>query len=334
MAMQSPHDALFKQVFSVPSEAAAEFCHVLPEAVSREIDWRSLRSEPGSFVDEELRDRHADPLFSATYGSKRVLLYCLLEHKSTLDLWTPLQVLIYTMRIWERHRRESPNLELPAVFTVVVYHGPRPWSGPRELVDLIAVPPSERERFEPYQPRCPFLIDDLAAETPESLRRRRAGVFARVVLFCLKRVRESPDILAELALWGDALRSIAQAPGGVAALTALLSYIMEVRDVPVGRVRQFLRIEVDPTMESPVFTMIDFLKEKFRDEGRQEGLEQGRQEGRNEGQAELFLRLLRARFPDALDRFASRVEQAGDAELATWAERLLKARSLEDVFDA
>ena len=91
-------------------------------------------------------------------------------------------------------------------------------------------------------------------------------------------------------------------------------------------------------MESPVFTMIDFLKEKFREEGREAGREEGRREGfsagRNEGQAELLLRLLHARFGDAVAGHVDRVRTATAADLAIWAERVLSAETLDEVFAA
>ena len=352
--MGSPHDALFKQAFSLPNEAAAEFRHVLPDDVGRDIDWSSLRLQPASFVDDELRDRHADLLFSADYRGSKALLYCLLEHKSSPDRWTPLQVQRYTMRIWERWLRESGSTDLPAVFTVVVHHGSAPWSGPRSLIDLIDVPDGVRDRIAPYQPSCPFVIDDLVGETAESLQRRTPSVLAPLVLFCLQRSRECSNLLAELVQWRAFLRRASRASHGVESLTAIMSYIIEVQHVPMTQVRQFLRVHVDPAMESPVFTMIDFLKEKFREEGREEGREAGREEGReegreagreegrregfsagrNKGQAELLLRLLHARFGDAVAGHVDRVRTATAADLAIWAERVLSAETLDEVFEA
>src|SRR5690606_4592716 len=61
----SPHDALVKRTFSVPANAAGEIRAVLPEALAARIDWESLALEPGSFVDDEGRERHTDLLFSA-----------------------------------------------------------------------------------------------------------------------------------------------------------------------------------------------------------------------------------------------------------------------------
>jgi predicted transposase YdaD len=52
----------------------------LPAAVAARIDWLSLKAEPASFVDERLRDRHADLLYSARLAGRPALPYLLLEH--------------------------------------------------------------------------------------------------------------------------------------------------------------------------------------------------------------------------------------------------------------
>jgi predicted transposase YdaD len=82
---QNPHDALFKHVFSHPKRAAEELRHVLPDRVARHIDWQTLEPLPGSFVDDELRERHADLLYRVRLGGRPAFIYILLEHKSHDD---------------------------------------------------------------------------------------------------------------------------------------------------------------------------------------------------------------------------------------------------------
>ena len=56
--MSTPHDALFKYVFSQPEHAASELLAVLPRELSARLDWTTLKLEPGTFVDPHLTDRH------------------------------------------------------------------------------------------------------------------------------------------------------------------------------------------------------------------------------------------------------------------------------------
>jgi predicted transposase YdaD len=54
--MPGPHDLFARFTFGHPERAAAELHAVLPPHVVSAVDWSSLRREPGSVVDPELRE--------------------------------------------------------------------------------------------------------------------------------------------------------------------------------------------------------------------------------------------------------------------------------------
>jgi predicted transposase YdaD len=66
---------------------------VLPEEVTRHIDWSTLRVEPGSFIDSGDTDRFADLLFSARASGSEAFFYVLFEHQSTVDRFMPPRLL-------------------------------------------------------------------------------------------------------------------------------------------------------------------------------------------------------------------------------------------------
>ena len=66
--------------------------------------------------------------------------------------------------------------------------------------------------------------------------------------------------------------------------------------------------------------------------GRQEGLQEGRQIGRLEGESTLLERLLAKRFGPLDNDLRARLQAASSEQLETWAERLLDAANLSDVF--
>ncbi|HEX5752872.1 MAG TPA: Rpn family recombination-promoting nuclease/putative transposase [Archangium sp.] len=85
--MSGPHDLFARYTFGHPERAAAELRAVLPAHVVSEVDWSSLRREPVSVVDPELRQTESDLLFSARLRSGQpLLLYVLLEHQSSVDV--------------------------------------------------------------------------------------------------------------------------------------------------------------------------------------------------------------------------------------------------------
>ena len=138
--IKNPHDALFRAVFGDPDNAAELLRSILPAAITAAIDWRTLRRVEGSFVDEALRGKRADVLFRAVIGDRVTLIYMLNEHKSEEDPWTALQMLRYSVAIWEQFRREHPDERtLPPILPIVLHHGSQPWRGPRDLRSLMSL---------------------------------------------------------------------------------------------------------------------------------------------------------------------------------------------------
>jgi hypothetical protein len=95
--------------------------------------------------------------------------------------------------------------------------------------------------------------------------------------------------------------------------------------------------EMDAILQSPgVQDLIRQLEEEGRAKGLAEGLAEGRAKGRAEGRAEhardLLLRQLRARFGEIPASVAERVHAAELAELDRWAERVVTAATVDEVF--
>lgn len=67
---------------------------------------------------------------------------------------------------------------------------------------------------------------------------------------------------------------------------------------------------------------------------KREGLEEGREEGRAEGQAKTLGKQLQLKFGQLPDAISQKLQQASEAELDLWTERILFAESLDAVFTA
>jgi hypothetical protein len=67
-----PHDSMFRFVFGKPVHAASELSEVLPAALADRMDLASLHPVNGSFVDEELTNRHADVLMRTRLDGREV----------------------------------------------------------------------------------------------------------------------------------------------------------------------------------------------------------------------------------------------------------------------
>ena len=133
-----PHDSLFRGVFSDQAAAVGLLRGYLPESVGVRLRWSTLSLQNTSFVDPELRDSAADLLYEIRqHSGRRLWLYVLLEHQSEPDRWMRWRLLRYCCRIWERDRRRNRRrLSLRPIVPMVLYHGPRRWSWPREFAEL------------------------------------------------------------------------------------------------------------------------------------------------------------------------------------------------------
>jgi len=94
---------------SRPEHAASILRLVLDAAIAARIDFASLQLCPGSYVDEALKERHSDLLFSASIGGRPGLVYILFEHQSRADGKMTFRLLRYEVRIWERWLRDNPD---------------------------------------------------------------------------------------------------------------------------------------------------------------------------------------------------------------------------------
>ncbi len=73
-------------------------------------------------------------------------------------------------------------------------------------------------------------------------------------------------------------------------------------------------------------------KQEGRLEGIQEGEEKGRLEGKAEGIQEILLKQLESKFMPIPEECLAKVSAAKREDLLLWAERVLRAESIEQVF--
>ena len=234
----SPHDAMFRRIFGVPANAASQLRAVLPPGITARLDLRQLARVPGSFVDEDLRWRHTDVLFTVPLNGRDAFVYVLIEHQSSNDPLMAYRMLRYLTRIWDQYEREHPKTRrLPAVIPLVVYQGPGRWASPVQLLDLINLAPADRQAAQTWLPRFEFLLDDLSRADEDQLLARELTPSGTVTLLLLKNARGNPQITAQLRQLGHLLRAVLGQPGGREEFSAMLAYIVLVSETPAGELR-------------------------------------------------------------------------------------------------
>jgi predicted transposase YdaD len=334
--MSGLHDLFARYTFGHPERAAAELRAVLPAHVVSQVDWSSLRREPVSVVDPELRETESDLLFTARLHTGRpLLLYVLLEHQSSVDRWMALRMLRYVVRQVERWRQENPKSQvLPLIIPLVMYHGPDgAWTAPRRVEDLFDLPEGEveRERWRALVPRFEYLLDDLTAEREAALRARPGPPLARLAWLVLRYGRTG-ELARKLPDWTALFAQVQAGPEGAEHLVVVIRYLVWTEGKAVHTAaRRVLHSVVDgQRAEELMGTWAEEMMERGLQEGRQEGLQQGLLRGR----AEYILRILSARRVHVDEEARQRILTCADmATLDRWFDRSLNAATLSDVLD-
>lgn len=280
--INSPHDSFFKRLLG-DLAVAVDFmeCYLPPEILAR-LDLDTLRLEPESYVDPELRNHFSDLLFSVqtTASSTPVFIYLLLEHKSAPDRWVAFQLLRYIVRFWERQHAQGCK-RLPLVIPLVFYHGQERWNVSRRFSALLA--PENLGELSKYAVDYEYDLRDVSVKGGAELKgqpKLRAGLELMRYIFSDDLERRLTEIFGYLRAmqWTDALEY----------LRSLFAYLSKAREkLDKQKVRQ--------SMEN-VFPDLEFNKNAiFIQEWMEEGREEGREEGVHIGVYSVTLRQLEHR---------------------------------------
>jgi hypothetical protein len=325
------HDAVFKRTFSVPSHALDLMRQQLPEELVAALDPGSLREESGTFIDDALKETRSDVLYSATVRGSPVLIYVLIEHQSTVDLLEPFRVLRYVVRIWEKWLSLRPKdagvaRALPPVIPFILHQGPRPWDGPRSLAELVPLPAELAAALGPLLPGLQLSILDLGAEGPEALATWQAEPIVKLTLAFMRGVIDpAVDLVALLTAFASELTAIMSQQAGRDAFRVVVGYSARRRrglDVAAlaARASELAGPRAGEVVMSTAQELID------------QGVQQGVKQGVPQGERRLLLRLLRSKFGPLSADVEARVAAADEVTLEAWAEAVLTAQCIDDVW--
>ena len=217
-----------------------------------------------------------------------------------------------------RTKEVRPGRTLPPVLPVVLYNGRPRWKAATELNELIHPGP---EALRAFLPRQRYLLLDEGAYTPDRLAALNNLVAA---LFRLENSRGPEEIQEVLVVLIDWLKTPEEA-GLRRSLTAWLARLL----------RPHVARGADLPEWNDLQEVHDMLAERIQEWNRdliERGRAEGQKEGRMEGESALLLRQLTRRFGPPPETIRARLAKASTDELETWADRVLDAESLEQVF--
>ena len=136
--------------------------------------------------------------------------------------------------------------------------------------------------------------------------------------FTASAAKTEPDVQTKAA-------ALEQKGDGRDLFDVLVDYVFATSGLPANDVQRLLtRRFPDPTMKSKFVSTAQQL--------RNEGKVEGKAEGKVEGKASILLRQISRRFGEPGAEVVERLHRATRDELDRWADRILDARSLDELF--
>ncbi len=130
----SPARPRVRFVFSQVEHARATLHELVGEELAAELDWSTLRVEPGTYVEEALLGSMSDLVFSACFrgSARRALVYLLWDHQRQPDRMMPLRLHNYGGRALHDYTQRGDAIPgyVPTLIPILVYQGPGEWPGP------------------------------------------------------------------------------------------------------------------------------------------------------------------------------------------------------------
>jgi len=161
----TPHDRLFRETLSRRSQAILFFKHFLPQDIARHLDFRTLKLQNSSFVNERLENHFSDIVYACRWkkSGQEAILTFVLEHKSYPEKYPHLQLLRYMLEGYSYQLRQNKKLSL--IIPVVLYHGREKWQA-RPFKDYFELP---HPLFGMFVPSFDYILVDLAEYADEQI---------------------------------------------------------------------------------------------------------------------------------------------------------------------
>lgn len=171
-----PHDAFFKESFSMVTIVREYILRFLPESIVTKLDLEQLTLDNTSYFTPELEPYYSDLVWQCRLGKKQIKIAFLFEHKSKPERYPHLQLLRYLLEKWERDVLDK--VSLTPIIPIIIYHGKAKWKA-REFKDYFkGIDPDIWD----YIPAFRYELTDLSGYTPEDILKTKAGLLINTFL--------------------------------------------------------------------------------------------------------------------------------------------------------
>lgn len=275
-----PHDKVFK-LFLSDIDVARDFLTVhLPLDIGERCDFSTLRLESASFVDEALRARVSDMLYSLHTSAGTGYIYCLIEHQSKPEHMMAFRLIRYCLASMQQHL-EQGHKRLPLVVPLLFYQGERsPYPYSLRWLDAFDDPALAAQIYGNA-----FTLIDLTVIPDEEIKTHRRAALLELVQKHI-RTRDMLELARDIGLLFERW----QVP--LTQKRALLFYIAQTGNT--SRPADFIERVSAPlsTDREEIMTIAQQLEQIGFEKGIQSGIEKGIEQGMKTSARQIARQLL------------------------------------------
>lgn len=279
--ISSPHDSFFRSLLADSRMALDYFKSALPDHIIQLLDLTTLERVPDSYVSGELEKAMSDVVYRCRRrdGKGSVSVCLLVEHKSRLDKYTPVQVGGYIFSGYQLQISQGQK-ELTPIIPILFYHGRQKW----EYWTLDRLFGKSRDELLGFIPKFEYIYHNLR-DTPEAAIQAIGNQFLVSALLTLKYTfdkRKLKERFHEILVAG-------LTEGNDDQHAALLVYSLGRVDYTEEQIEEFVK-ELPLTIKNRVMSTYDLLIRK----GLRQGIEQGIAKGEEQKSYEFVRNLIQS----------------------------------------
>ena len=247
----TPHDAVFKSFLRHP-DTARDFIDIhLPAPLRKLCDLTTLKLEPNSFIDDDLRQYYSDLLWSVKTQEGVGYIYVVIEHQSKPEELMAFRMMRYSIAAMQNHL-DAGYKELPLVIPMLFYPYSLCW------LDEFAEPAIARKIYSSAFP----LVDITVVPDDEIMQHRKMALLELIQ----KHIRQR-DLLG---LVDQIVSLLVTGNTNDRQLKALFNYVLQTGDAQ--RFRAFIGeiAERAPQEKEKLMTIADRLREEGAMQGKHE----------------------------------------------------------------
>lgn len=269
--MNNPHDKFFKALFSKKQEVTDFVKGFFPREIQEKIDLSSLQPDPSSYVDNRLKEHFSDFVYNCNYGSNKIKIVLLFEHKSTKPPYPHFQLLRYFLNIQEQQIKQKKT-PIP-VIPVIIYHGYISW----DYIPFHEYFQGTDPAIEKFLPKFDYLLMDLSKYSIEEVKQFYQSLALQMSLLILKYIFKKNELKTHFFRIFEKLPELLSHDEGRNLYASILTYLFYGSDLETNYVIDAFQQISDEGGEIAMSTA-EKLIQQGKQEGRQEGILKSKQE--------------------------------------------------------